>query len=452
MKIVIVGCGNVGRALVDQLSREEHDIVIIDTKATNVSALSSKYDILGIIGNGASYSTLKECNIDTADLLIAVTGSDELNLLCCVIAKKAGNCHTIARVRNPVYRDETEFIRQELGISMIVNPELAAANEIARLIKYPSAIEVDSFTKEKIELLKLKLTSKSKLCNCALKDIKSHTGEDILICMVERDDDVMIPDGNFILKENDNISIITSSKGALKFLKKIDFGADRVRSTMIAGGGETTVYLAEQLIAMGIQVKIIERDPKHCEELCELLPHAIVICGDGTDKELLEEEGISDIGAFVSCTNFDEENILLSLYIKSISQAKPVTRIHHVNFDKILKNLDIGSVIFPKFITAEYILRYVRAMQNSIGSNVETLYQLIENKVEALEFIVRSDAVNIINKPLSELKLKDNLLICCIQHKGKTLTPTGHDIIYPGDTVVVVTTHLGLQDINDILK
>lgn len=452
MKIIIVGCGNVGRTLTEQLSREDNNIVVIDVKQELVQMVTDTYDALGVVGNGASYSVLKEAGIDTADLLIAVAGSDELNLLCCVIAKKAGNCHTIARVGNPIYKQEMEFIRKGMGISMIVNPELASAIEIARLIKYPSAIEVDSFAKERVEIMKLPVLADSKLCGCALKDIKERIGFDSLVCMVERGDDVFIPDGNFELREKDLISVVTSSKAAIGFLKKINLVTGKVRTTMIVGGGEAAVYLTQQLCTMGIRVKIIERDRKRCEELCELLPQAVIICGDGTDRDLLAEEGIDTVGAFVAWTNLDEENIMLSLYVKSVSPAKVVTEIHRVNYDNIIRTLDIGSVLYPKNITAESIIRYVRAMQNSIGSNVETLYRLIEDKVEALEFIVKDDAVDLINKPIMELNLRDDVLICCIQHKGEIITPKGQDMIRSGDSVVIVTTALGLRSINDILS
>ena len=452
MQIIIVGCGNVGRTLTEQLSQEGHNVTVIDIRPELVQTISDTYDVLGVEGNGASYKVLIEAGIESANLLIAVAGSDELNLLCCVIAKKAGNCQTIARVGNPVYQSEMDFIRKEMGISMIVNPELAAALEIGRLIKYPLALEVDSFAKEEIELMKLVVGADSKLCNCCLKNIKAKTGVDLLVCMVERGEDVIIPDGNFTLREKDVISIVTSSKEAQTYLRKMNFFSKRVRNVMIVGGGETTVYVANQLLEMGIHVKIIEMDKERCKELCELVPQAAVICGDGTDRELLIEEEAETMGAFVSWTNFDEENVMLALFVKSISHAKLITRIHRVNYDQIIKNLEIGSVLYPKNITSEYILRYVRAMQNSIGSNVETLYRLIENKVEALEFLVKEDATNITDKPLSVLDLRDDVIICGIWHKGKLITPKGNDVIRSGDSVVVVTTALGLRNLNDILK
>lgn len=452
MKIIIIGCGNVGKALTEQLSQEGHNIVVVDIKPELVQAVSNTYDVLGVVGNGTSYHVLLDAGIEQADLVIAVAGSDELNLLCCVVAKKAGNCHLIARVSNPVYREEIDFIRKEMGINMIVNPDLAVANAVARLIKYPSAIEIASFAKDRIEMMKIQISADSNLCNCCLKDIKERVGIKILVCMVEREDEVTIPNGNFVLQERDLIYVVTSSRDAYLFLQKINMYSQPVRTTMIVGGGQATVYLAEQLCSMGIEVKIIESNPNRCVELCELLPQAVVICGDGTDRDLLTEEEVEQTGAFIAWTNIDEENIMLSLYVKSVSNAKLVTNIHRVNYDKIIKNMELGSIIYPKDITAEYIIRYIRAMQNSLGSNVETLYRLVENRVEALEFIVKDDATAIINIPLSLLNLKDNVLICCIQHKGKVITPKGTDVIMPGDSVVVMTTIMGLRDIHDILK
>lgn len=451
MKIIIVGCGNVGRTLTAQLSEEGHDIVVIDVKPEVVTTVSNTYDVLGVVGNGTSYHVLKEAGIEDADLLIAVAGTDEMNLLSCVVAKKAGNCHLIARVSNPVYREEIEFIRKEMGISMIVNPDLAVANEVARLIKYPSAIDVASFAKDRIELMKIQITKDSKLCGCCLKDIKERIGIKVLVCMVEREEEVFIPNGNFCLQENDLIYIVTPSREALQFLHKINSSMEPVKSTMIVGGGQVTVYLAEQLCSMGIEVKIIESNPTRCIELCEALPQAVIINGDGTDRDLLSEEEVEHMGAFIAWTNIDEENIMLSLYVKSVSNAKLVTNIHRVNYDKIIKSMNLGSIIYPKEITAGYILRYIRAMKNSLGSNVETLYRLFENRVEALEFIVKEDVAAIINKPLSELKLKENILICCIQRKGKIITPKGNDTIQVGDSVVIMTTIMGLRDMKDIL-
>lgn len=451
MQIIIVGCGNVGTTIAQQLSKEGHNITVIDMDGHKVEAVANHYDVMGIVGNGASFSVQNEAGIEKADLMIAVTASDELNMLSCLIAKKAGDCSTIARVRNPLYNKEIAFIKEELGLSMVINPEYAAACEIARLLKFPSAIKVDTFAKGRMELLKCKINEGSILHGRPLTYLSSGLHCDVLICTVQRGDEVFIPDGNFELREKDVISVVASPKKANEFFRKIGMATNRIKSCMIIGGGETTYYLAQQLLPMGIEIKIIEQNKERCNELSELLPQALVIHGDGTDRNLLDEEGLPRIHAFVSWTSLDEENIMLSLYAKSVSKAKTITKVHRISYDEIIDSLDLGSVLYPKNITAEYILQYVRAMQNSIGSNVETLYRLIENKVEALEFRVNEQS-ELVGVPLKELRLKDNLLIACINRKGIIITPGGQDSIMLGDTVVVVTTNQGFHDLKDILR
>ena len=403
------------------------------------------------MGNGASFSVQNEAGIEKADLMIAVTASDELNMLSCLIAKKAGDCSTIARVRNPLYNKEIAFIKEELGLSMVINPEYAAACEIARLLKFPSAIKVDTFAKGRMELLKCKINEGAILHGRPLTYLSSGLHCDVLICTVQRGDEVFIPDGNFELREKDVISVVASPKKANEFFRKIGMATNRIKSCMIIGGGETTYYLAQQLLPMGIEIKIIEQNKERCNELSELLPQALVIHGDGTDRNLLYEEGLPRIHAFVSWTSMDEENIMLSLFAKSVSKAKTITKVHRIDYDEIIENLDLGSVLYPKNITAEYILQYVRARQNSIGSNIETLYQLIEDKVEALEFRVSKQS-KLVGVPLKELRLKENLLIAGINRKRMSITPGGQDTIEVGDTVVVVTTNQGFHDLEDILR
>ena len=451
MQIIIVGCGNVGATLTEQLSKEGHNITVIDVDGRRVEAVTNQYDVMGVVGNGASFSVQNEAGIEEADLMIAVTTSDELNMLSCLIARKAGGCSTIARVRNPIYNKEISFIKEELGLSMVINPEYAAACEIARLLKFPSAIKVDTFAKGRVELLKCKINEGSVLHGRPLTYLSAGLHCEVLICTVQRGDEVFIPDGNFVLQEKDVISVVASSRKANDFFKKIGMATNRIRTCMIIGGGETTYYLAKQLLSMGIGIKIIEQSKERCNELSELLPQAMVICGDGTERNLLQEEGLPKVHSFVSWTSMDEENIMLSLYAKSISNAKTITKVHRIDYDKIIDSLDLGSVLYPKNITADYILQYVRAMQNSIGSNVETLYQLIEGKVEALEFRVNEQS-RLVGVPLKELQLKDNLLIACINRKGVVITPGGQDSIQMGDTVVVVTTNQGFNDLKDILR
>ena len=449
MQIIIVGCGNVGATLTEQLSKEGHNITVIDTDAQRAESVANRFDVMGVVGNGASFNVQNEAGIEEADLLIAVTTSDELNLLCCLIARKTGGCNTVARVRNPIYNREIGYIKEELGLSMVINPEYAAASEIARLLKFPSAIKVDTFAKGRVELLQCKIGEGSVLGGQPLTYISSGLHCDVLICSVERGEEVYIPSGNFELQEKDVITVVASSKKANEFFRKIGMATNRIKSCMIIGGGETTYYLAKQLLPMGISIKIIEQDKERCNELSDLLPQAMVIHGDGTERNLLYEEGLLQAHSFVSWTSLDEENIMLSLFAQSVSKAK--TKVHRIDYDEIIDKLDLGSVLYPKNITAEYILQYVRAMQNSIGSNVETLYRLIDGKVEALEFRVRERS-ELVGVPLKELQLKENVLIACISRRGIIITPGGQDTIEVGDTVAVVTTNQGFHDLRDILK
>ena len=325
MQIIIVGCGKVGTALAGQLSKEHNNVTVVDKDSTVIRNITSMYDVMGIVGNGASYSTLKEADIEHADLLIAVSRSDELNLLCCVIARQAAKCHTIARVRNSVYREEREFIRRELGLSMIINPEFAAAQEMARLLRFPTAIEIDSFSKGRIEMLRFKVPPTSRLVGMQLKDV-SGPQNDLLICVAERKGEVVIPDGNYRIDANDSLSLLATPRTASGFFRKIEVKTNQVHSTMIVGGGETTYYLAYILLRMGIHVTIIEKNKERCEVLSELLQDATIICGDGSDQELLKEENIESMESFVACTDMDEENIILSLYAKD-KVSKKVVRI-----------------------------------------------------------------------------------------------------------------------------
>lgn len=451
MKIIIVGCGKVGSSLAEQLDREGHEITLIDNKASAIQNISNTLDVLGIIGNGASYNTQLSAGIEDADLLIAVTGSDELNLLCCVIAKKAGDCQTIARVRNPQYNSELDFIKEEMGLSMIINPELETANDIVRLIRFPSAIKVDVFAKEKIDLLMVEIPKHSILDNMQIMNLPSKLHCNILVCAVERDEQVFIPSGSFILKSGDKISIVATPKNAIEFFYKIGVPTSTIKNVMIVGGGNIAVYLTHKFTEMGVNVKIIEQSYERCEELSELLPEALIINANASDHNVLIEEGIESMDAFISLTNLDEENILLSLYAQKNSHAKVLTKITRLTYDKIIADMPLGVIIKPKLITANRIIQLARSMQNPKGNNIETLYKIIGGKAEALEFRVRNNS-NLVNIPLSNLKLKNNLLICSIYRNNKVIIPNGQDSLHEGDSVVIVTTNTGLDDLNDILK
>lgn len=451
MKIIIVGCGKVGLTLAEQLNNEGHDITVIDKDGIKLRTVTDNIDVMGVEGNGAIYQVQIEAGIKNADLLVATTNSDELNMLCCLIAKKAGNCHTIARVRNPEYSNEIRYIAEELNLSMSINPELAAATEISRLIRFPSAIKIDPFANGRAELMKFIIPEDSILNNMQVYEVVPRLHCTILICAVERGQEVIIPGGSFTLKSGDKISFVGSQSEVTEFFHQIGIAQNTIKTAMFVGGGKITYYLAKMLEHTRIKVKIIEQDLKRCNELSELLPKAMIIHGDGTDQQLLLEEGICQTEAFAALTGFDEENIMLSLYASSRSKAKLITKINRIAFEEVIQQLNLGSIIYPKLITADSIIRYVRAMQNSVGSNVETLYKIAANKAEALEFRVGNEP-SIIGTPLEKLSFKDNMLVACINRSGKIIIPRGKDTIEKGDTVIIVTTHSGLNDLKDILK
>lgn len=450
VNIIIVGSGKVGYTLAQHLNAEGHEITVIDSDEEKIKDLSSEMDIYCVLGNGTSYRTQKEAGIEKADLLISVANQDEVNLLSCLIAKKAGNCQTIARVRNPEYYDEIGYIREELGLSMSINPEWEAANEMARLIQYPSALAVEKF-RGGMTLLRVVIPEKSVLNGMSVAEFAVKISRQILVCIVKRGKEIRIPDGNFVLMAGDAISVSLPIREATPFFKKIGVPANPIKSVMVAGGGMISFYLAKILQDTGVEVKIIEENKKRCEELSEALPHAMIIQGEAIDKELLLEEEIRETDAFAAMTDIDEENIMLSLYAKKVSHAKTMTKIDKIEFPEVVDDLGIDSLIVPKVITGVSIIRYVRAMQNTMGSNVQTLYRMIDGRVEALEFIV-SKTAKVTNKPICELKIKKNLLICSIQRKGKLITPSGNDMLQCGDSVIIVTTNLGLDDIDDILE
>ncbi len=450
LNIIIVGCGKVGTTLVEELSQEGHAITIVDKDYHNVQTIANMYDVMGIHGNGASYSVLKEAGIEGTDLIIAVTESDELNLLCCTVAKRVGNCAAIARVRNPEYNKEIGYLRDKLGLAMIINPEYEAAIEAARILYLPSALEVNTFAHGQAELIKLKIPEGNILDGMTIKDIGQHIDTKVLICAVERNGEVHIPDGNFSLVAGDIASFVSSRKKVKEFLVNIGFETKKVKDTMIIGGGKSTYYLAKRLIRNGISVKIIENDRSRCEELSKLLPKAIIINGDGTDEDLLKEEGIEYVESFVPLTGIDEENILLTLYARQVSGAKVITKINRINFREVINGLDLGSVVYPKYITAEAIIAYVRAKKASMDSNIETLYHMFDHRVEAIEFRV-DDESGVTDIPFKELHLKNNLLVSFINRNGDIIIPSGDDCIRLGDTVMIVTTHTGFYDIQDIL-
>lgn len=450
LKIMIVGCGKVGVALIEQLSQEGHDITIIDKNAEKIHNITSMYDIMGIVGNGASYSVQNDAGIEATDLIIAVTESDELNLLCCTIAKRVGNCAAIARVRDPEYYNEISYLRDRLGLAMVINPEYEVASEAARILYLPSALEVNSFAHGQAELIQFKIPKGNLLDGMPIADLSQHVKTKVLICAIERNGEVIIPSGNFVMTAGDVASFVSSRKKVKPFLENIGFKTNKVNSTMIIGGGKAAYYLAQRLLHMGIAVKIIEINKARCEELSVLLPKAVIINGDGTDEDLLREEGIEYVESFVPLTGIDEENILLTLHARQVSHAKVITKINRINFKNVISNLDLGSVVYPRYITSEAIIAYVRAKKASMNSDIETLYHMFDQQAEAIEFRVEKKSA-VTNIPFKDLSLKKNLLVSFINRNGDIIIPNGMDCILPGDTVMIVTTHTGFHDIQDIL-
>ena len=451
MKIMIVGCGKVGQTLAEQLNEDGNNITVVDTRAEVVHDLAARLDIMGFVGNGATHTVQDEAGIDKTDLLIAVTGSDELNLLCCLIAKRAGDCQTIARVKNPAYSSEADYLKDELGLAMVINPEHAAAAEIARVLRFPSAIKIDTFAGGRVELLKYKVPEGSRLKGMAVKDVVAKLGCDVLVCTIERGDEVYIAHGNFVFAERDIISVIASPKNAADFFRTIGYKTRAVKDVMIVGGGETAQYLCRILQPSGVSIKIIEKKPEVCRELCVKFPDATIICGDASDQELLMEEGIDDAAAFVALTGIDEENIFLSLFAKSVGHPKVVTKINRIAFNDVIKHLDLDSTIYPKNITADLIVRYVRAMKNSMGSSMETLYNIIQGKVEATEYTV-GEGSPVTGTPLMEMKRKKDTLVAAIIRRDQVIIPRGYDVINPRDRVVVVSRSKVMDDIADMLE
>ncbi len=449
MNIIIVGCGKVGEELAVRLNDEGDNITVIDIDPVKVGDLTSRLDVLGVTGNGATHLVQQEAGIRDADLLIAVTGSDELNLLCCLIAKKEGNCQTIARVRDPQYSTEAPYLKEELGLAMVINPEFQAAAEIARVLRFPSAIKIDTFAKGKVDLMKFRLPENCILSGCSVKEIMTKLKCDVLVCTVERGDEAFIPNGEFVFGEKDVISIIASPANANAFFRKIDYKINQVKDCMIAGGGDVAYYLCRILKKAGISLKLIEKDPKRCEKLCTALPEVTVICGDAADQQILLEEGLENANSFAALTNLDEENIMLSLFARVKGCKKLVTKINRIDFFDVIKQLDLDSIIYPKNITSELIVSYVRAMKNTIGSNVQTVYSIIKGKAEAAEFLIRDNSP-VLGKPLMELKFKPNVLVAVILRGNRVIIPRGSDVIENNDSVIVVSD-IRPHDISDIL-
>lgn len=452
MKIIVIGDGKVGRSIVEHICKEGHEVTIIDKKKENIEEMVNQYDVLGICGNGASYDILKEAGADKADLVVATTTSDETNILSCLISEKIGAKASVARVRSYEYNNQLKIIRDDLGIDLPINPEKETANEITKILNFPEAIKVGSFAKGHVDLVELFIPEKNPLVGESLLSIYQKYQIKVLVCAVERGNEVFIPTGSFVLNAKDKIYVTANSRATLrKFIDKVSLVEKRLKNVLVIGGGKISAYLGKELSKGKFNVHIIEKDKNRCLELSELLPNATIIHGDGTDQDLLQEEGINSVDALVALTNRDEENIIVSMYANQCGVQKIITKVNKTSLVGLMSNIDLASVISTKEVTASKILSYIRAINNARGSNVRTLYKLVNNKVEALEFKAKENK-RLINIPLRDLKIKENILIAAIIHDGEVIIPSGNDVISVDDNVIVVTTNQYLKDLNEILE
>lgn len=451
MRIIIVGAGKVGITITQFLSEEGHDLIVIDTNPKAVNDAVNNYDVKGVIGNGASHNILQEAEAEKADVLIASTPSDELNILCCLMGRKNGIPNTIARVRNPDYSDQIDFIHEELGLNLIVNPEYEAANEISRILRFPSATKIETFAKGRAEIVEMKVTDDSLLAGKSLSQLRKELGITFLICAVERDGNVYIPTGNFMLQTKDRIYVTASKEYIAQFFKKIGLYKNRSRNIIIIGGGKITYYLAKQLLESKANVKIIEVDDKRARELSETLPDATIIAADGSNQDILIEEGLKNSDALVTLTGLDEENIIISLFAEKMKVPKVITKVNHYAYRDILESIGLETIISPKSLTAYTILRYVRSLENTLNSQVQTLYKMVNDRVEAAEFYITNET-DYTNIYFRDLHLKDNILIASIIRDNKVIIPSGEDFLKAKDSVVVVTTNRYLTTLEDIFR
>ena len=451
MKIVIIVNGKVGYKLAKQLSVENYDVVMIDNNEKKMRFAVDRLDIACVTGDGASADVQKQADVPHADLVIACTSADECNMLSCLIARRLGARHTIARVRNPVYYHQIGLLKEDLHLNMAVNPELIVADEISRLLLFPDASKIETFVKGRVELIEFPIIKDSQLVGMSLADMYNRFQIKILVCAVEHCDEVLIPDGDYVIREGDRLHIAASHREVELFFKVLGKHKDKIRKVIICGGGRVAYYLSVQLCSLGMQVKIIERDEARCEELCELLPKATIINGDATDHDLLIEEGVDEADAFVALTGMDEENIITALFAKSQGIDKIITKVNEDRRARMVEDFGIDSIVSAKTATADAILSYVRARKNSQASaNIETMYQLVDEQVEALEFIIKSET-RYTGIPLKDLSLKSNNLIACIARKHQIIIPGGDDYMQVGDSVIVVTMEKGIEDLEDIL-
>ena len=452
MNIIVVGCGKIGTTILESLVKEGHNVTAVDKNPLALTDITNIHDVMTVCGNGGDWETLEAAGVADADLVVATTGSDEVNMLSGFMARRSGATHTVARIRNPEYNDRSlQNMRQYLELSAAINPDKLAAMALFDMLRLPAAAKVETFSARKFEMIELKLKDDSKLAGMPLFEVRNRFKAHFLICVVQRDGQAFIPDGNFVLQGGDKVGLTAKRTEMQKLMKALGIAKKQAREVMILGGSRIAYYLAKRLLSTGAGVKIIEKDRAVCEQLCELLPDATIICGDGAQQEILLEEGLERMDAFVTLTGMDEQNILLSCFASARNVPKVITKVSRPELNSLAQQLGVECVVSPRGIVADMLVQYARALENSMGSNVEMLYSLMDDGAEALVFNVKDDP-RLVNIPLKSLALKSQVLVAGIMRGREVIIPTGDDTILPGDKVVVITTNRGLNDLADILS
>ncbi len=453
MRILIVGDGKVGHTLAAELLREGHDITIIDQNDEVIRKTEDALDVMCIQGNGANASTLMEAGVDHADILVAATASDEVNMLCCLIGKHLGARFAIARIRDPEYNESLAVLQQELGIDMSINPERATAQEISRMLRFPFASNIEPFAKGRVELVEFLAREEDIICRRPLRELTARNSDlpKVLYCAVERDGEVVIPGGDFIIEPGDRVHVAAELITITQFFRCIGRSAKPVKDVMILGGGRISYYLAKLVEKMGMRISLFEINPEKAEELSEQLPHANIIEGDGTDQDLLEQENLSGMDAFIALSDRDEENLMTSLYAKTHGVPKVIVKSNRYAYKDVIGSLGLDTLVSPRIITCNTLLRYVRARVNARGATIQKLYRLVDGKAEALEFIVPKGA-SYTGIPLKKLSVSKGTLVAIILRRNKVIVPFGDDVIEAGDHVVIISTASGISDLNEVLR
>ena len=453
MRIIIVGAGKIGSTLAKQLVSENHEVTVVDRNVNSLNSVVDSTDCMGIVGNGAVQSVLLDAGIKNANLIIACTNSDEVNMLTCLMAHKNTDCAAIARIRDPEYAEEISFLQNEFNLSLSINPEQETAREIYRILKYSSTLISESFFDDSINLLKVAIKEDSPLCNIRLSEVTKKLKCSVVLCTIERGNDIIIPKGYDKILSGDRVSFVADTENAMKFFKHAGLDYKSIKSIMIVGGGKIAYYLIKMLISnnKSISIKVIDNDKKVCNELADAFPGISVVHGDGSDQRILMQEGIDYVDAFLSLTGIDEENIVYSLFAKNIGCSKILTKINRSSFTDAFKQFDIGSVINPEIITANLIIKQVRSFESDLGSDMVNFYKLCDGNIEALEFYISEDN-EVANKMFKDMNIKKDVIVACIKRNNRVIIPTGTDMLLAKDNVVVISKDLKVHNIKDILS